>query len=201
MVAKGLAGGEIASGGARQPWWRELYARLRLAYVRFFSTETPCDAEFGSLDQATRRSAGGYCVKLAGALIDWGCRFHRITSQSTAESEYYTLSDCVNALLHLRQLFAELEQGDNAPTLAPTLVYEDNGSVIAWAKTRKIHRAAKHIQIRYHAVKQYVLPNGTEVDLQPIPSAVQVADYFTKSLAKYVLERHLRVAGHTKIQG
>ena len=155
------------------------------------------DAEFGSLDQATRRSAGGYCVKLAGALIDWGCRFHRITSQSTAESEYYTLSDCVNALLHLRQLFAELEQGDGAPTL----VYEDNGSVIAWAKTRKIHRAAKHIQIRYHAVKQYVLPNGTEVDLQPIPSAVQVADYFTKSLAKHVLERHLRVAGHTKIQG
>ena len=24
MVAKGLAGGEIASGGARQLWWREL---------------------------------------------------------------------------------------------------------------------------------------------------------------------------------
>ena len=41
MVAKDLARKFFASGGARQPWWRELYARLRLAYVRFFPTETP----------------------------------------------------------------------------------------------------------------------------------------------------------------
>ena len=78
------------------------------------------------------------------------------------------------------------------------MVYEDNRSVIAWAQTRKIHRAAKHIQIRYHAVKQYVVPNGNVAELRSVPTAVQMADYFTKILSKPVLERHLRVAGHTQ---
>jgi len=125
------------------------------------------DAEFATLDSHTRRSAGGWGAKLGGALIDWACRFHAVIAQSSAEGEYYTLSDCVNAILHLRQLLAELEQDVSAPTI-------DNRSVIAWAQTRKIHRAAKDIQIRYHAVKQYVVPNGNIAELRSVPTAVNL---------------------------
>ena len=49
------------------------------------------------------------------------------------------------------------------------------------------HSRTKHIDIRYHFLKDQVAQN--EVKLEFIPTADQVADIFTKPLARDVFER------------
>jgi hypothetical protein len=64
----------------------------------------------------------------------------------------------------------------------PLTLMADNQGAIALAKDNKFHSRTKHIDLRYHFIREAV-ENG-KVKMKYIPSADNIADIFTKPLAK-----------------
>lgn len=75
----------------------------------------------------------------------------------------------------------------------PTVIWEDNQSTIHLAKDAKHHGRSKHIDVRYHFVRQYQEDNLVKV--RYIPTGENIADMFTKPLSKSVFEKHKHSIG------
>ena len=78
----------------------------------------------------------------------------------------------------LRQLTTEL----GSPPEKPTTIFEDNQSAIAMTKNSKFHGRAKHIDIKYHFIREQV--NCGNVKLEYCPTEDMMADMFTKGLSR-----------------
>jgi len=80
--------------------------------------------------------------------------------------------------IYLRRLMGSLgfAQGE------PTIIHEDNMGCIGMSENPILHQRSKHIDIRYHFLREAV-SNG-QVLLTFIPTAEQIADLLTKALPK-----------------
>ena len=61
-------------------------------------------------------------------------------------------------------------------------IYCDNTSAIAIANNPVLHSKTKHIEIRYHFIRDHVM-NG-DIELHFVPTEYQLAEVFTKPLDK-----------------
>ena len=66
-------------------------------------------------------------------------------------------------------------------------IFCDNTSVIAITKNPVQHSRTKHIDIKYHFIREHVM-NDT-VELHFVPSEKQLADIFTKTLDESTFSR------------
>lgn len=66
------------------------------------------------------------------------------------------------------------------PLPQPTILFTDNQAAIALANGQGDYRRAKHIDVRYHFIRDH-LQRGT-VEINYIPSENQLADCLTKAL-------------------
>ena len=93
------------------------------------------------------------------------------------ESEYMALSDASREALARKQFGQEL----GVPSSwAPITILSDNQSALEIAENPANYRRAKHIDIRYHAIRHYLRNDLIKVDY--VPSTAQAADIFTKAL-------------------
>ena len=76
-------------------------------------------------------------------------------------------------------------------------IYCDSMVALAYAKDPKYHGKTKHIQIRYHFVKDMITQN--EVVLRHIPTSKMVADPFTKPIVRDAFVRHAKSLGLCRI--
>ena len=67
------------------------------------------------------------------------------------------------------------------------MIWDDNQGCIAMTKNPVMHKRTKHIDIRYHFVREAVARN--EIKLEYVPTADQAADLLTKALPKGVVQR------------
>jgi hypothetical protein len=74
----------------------------------------------------------------------------------------------------------------------PIPIHCDNTSAISVSKNLVFHSKTKHIPIKYHFLREQV--TNQIVQLQYIPTTEQIADIFTKPLAKTLFE-YLRQKG------
>jgi hypothetical protein len=64
----------------------------------------------------------------------------------------------------------------------PTTIFCDNNSTIMLSKNRVFHNKTKHIDTRYHFIRE--LKNNKEICLEFCKSKEKIADNFTKALAR-----------------
>lgn len=140
------------------------------------------DSDWAS-DKDTRRSVTAYVYKLGGAAISWASRLQPTVALSSAESEYMAASAAAQEAVHLRSLLRSLgfEQKE------PTIIWDDNQGCIAMAKNPTQHKRTKHIDIRFHFVRE-VVARG-DIKLRYIGTEDQVADLLTKSVPKGTMQR------------
>ena len=132
-----------------------------------------------------RKSMTGYAFYLGDALISWKSRKQRTTALSSTEAEYMALTDAVKEAIWLRKLLGEIGIGVSAK---PTTIFEDNTGCIALAKNPEHHQRTKHIDVRYHMVREQVDKFKT-IHLEYVPTSDQVADVFTKVLPRVGFEK------------
>ena len=134
------------------------------------------DADWAG-DIESRRSTSGYVFMLNGGCISWRSKKQRTVALSSTEAEYMALSEAIQEAVWLKAFMQELGEvtGDHALT-----VYEDNQGAIALAKNPEFHKRTKHIDIRYHFVREKV--EDGQVRLVYCPTQEMLADLMTKPI-------------------
>ena len=135
------------------------------------------DADWAS-DRDTRRSVTGYLFMLGGAAISWSSKLQPTVALSSSEAEYMSACAAAQEAIHLRRLMGSLGYVQDGPTI----IMEDNQGCIAMSENPIMHRRSKHIDIRFHFLREAV--ERGEVVLTFIPTVEQVADLLTKALPK-----------------
>lgn len=97
---------------------------------------------------------------------------------SSYEAEYIALNEARKEAVWLQRILRELGPIRYSPS--PTLIHEDNQGTIALAENPEFHRRTKHIDIRYHWVRDAVIRKL--IAIKHIPTVEQAADGLTKTL-------------------
>ena len=97
---------------------------------------------------------------------------------SSTEAEYIAAAEGVRETLWLRMFMTHL----GYPQPPSTTLYQDNESTISIAHTEEISDRNKHVDIKYHFLKDYVI-KGT-IFLAHLPTEEMTADILTKPLAE-----------------
>ena len=84
--------------------------------------------------------------------VSWLNKKQTIVALSTSEARYVAVSAVTQEAVWLRRLLADLQ----ALPVEPTVIMEDNQSAIAIARNPILHARTKHIDIRYHYVREAV---------------------------------------------
>jgi hypothetical protein len=131
------------------------------------------DWEGSPVDQ---KSTSRYCFSLGSSMISWSSRKKGSIAQSTTEAEYIAASDASKEAVWLRKLVSGLF-GDK---IEMTVVHCDNQSCIKLTENLVFHDRSKHIDMRYHYIRDLV--QRKTVKLQYIATSEQVVDILTKPL-------------------
>jgi len=136
--------------------------------------EVYSDASYAEVGD--RKSTSGNIYFLNGGPIDWFSKKQTTVSLSTTEAEYVALAVAAADCLYYRQFLREL--GFNQE--APTIVHEDNQSVIDIVKEGKESPRLRHLDVKYRFTHEKIV--NKEIDLVYCPSKNMIADMLTKAL-------------------
>ena len=127
----------------------------------------------GCLD--SRKSTSGALKFLGDKLVSWQSKKQDCTSLSSTEAEYVALSACCAQVIWMRT-----QLKDYGYVFERIPMYCDNRSAIAISCNSVQHSKSKHIDLRYHFIKDHV-EQGT-VELYFVGTEYQLADLLTKAL-------------------
>ncbi|GJX84746.1 uncharacterized mitochondrial protein-like protein [Tanacetum coccineum] len=131
--------------------------------------------------QDTRRSTSGSMQFLGDRLVSWSSKRQKSAAISSTEAEYIAMSGCCAQILWMRSQLTDYGLGFNKIPM-----YCDNKSAIALSCNNVQHSRSKHIDIRFHFIKEHV-ENGV-IELYFVNTEYQLADIFTKALARERIE-------------
>lgn len=162
------------------------YAKRILRYLK--RTKTYClkfvkgtaelvgyvDADWAS-NTYDRKSYTGFCFKMSGSAISWESKKQRTVALSSMESEYMAIAEACKEAMYLRLLLCEV-----TGSLNTVLLYNDSQSAQKLVANYVCHRKSKHIDIRYHFIKDAV--SNKVIQLEYLPTTDMPADVLTKAL-------------------
>ena len=148
------------------------------------------DSDFQS-DRDSRKSTSGSVFTLGGGAVIWRSIKQSSIADSTMEAEYIAACEAAKESVWLRKFCTDLEivlRMNEAITL-----YCDNSGAVANSKEPRSHKRGKHIERKYHLIREIV--HRGDVNVMKIASENNLADPFTKTLAKKTFNRHLEGMG------
>jgi hypothetical protein len=138
-------------------------------------------------DQVERTSTGGMVFYLGEKLVSWCSQKQKTVALSSCEAEFMAATSAARQALWLRNLLSEItEERPSAVTL-----YVDNNSARALMNNPVFHGRSKHIDIKYHFIRQCV--ERGQITVKRVSTDEQKVDALTKALpvAKLLVMRHL----------
>ena len=128
-----------------------------------------------------RRSTSGYYFSLnpKGPPISWKTRKQQTVALSSCEAEYMALSLSTQEILYLMTILKDLLIHVNP------IIYSDSQSALSLIRNPVNHNRSKHIDIRYHFIREK-FTNGS-VDFRYVPTDKNVSDLMTKPATKQKL--------------
>ncbi|GJY59129.1 retrovirus-related pol polyprotein from transposon TNT 1-94 [Tanacetum coccineum] len=130
------------------------------------------DADYAK-DPDKGRSITGYVFMVHGCVVSWKATLQHVVALSTTEAEYMALTEAVKESIWLKGLLIEL--GVN---LRSVVVNCDNQSAIHLSRNAMFHERTKHINVRYHFIREIV--ESKEIGVAKIGTKDNAADAFTK---------------------
>jgi Reverse transcriptase (RNA-dependent DNA polymerase)/gag-polypeptide of LTR copia-type/GAG-pre-integrase domain len=141
-----------------------------------------CDADWAG-DPSDRKSISGYTAILSGAAISWSSKKQATVSLSSTEAEYIAAARAAQEATWIHTFLSEIGH----PLKKPITLYVDNQSAIKLIQNPVAHDRTKHIDIKYHFIRDAQAREIIKVEY--CPTNDQVADVLTKPLSH---EKHKR---------
>ena len=136
------------------------------------------DANWAGSGSSDGRSTTGWLMKYGSGPVSWSSKKQSIVALSSTESEFVAASTAAQEVLWLRALFADI--GVPTAHLSTTTLFCDNRAAKALAESHKVSQRSKHINVRYHFIRDAVAKG--EIAVEWISTEEQQADLFTKAL-------------------
>ena len=130
----------------------------------------------------SRKSTSGFLIIIGGAPTSWYSKLQKCVATSTAESEYYSISDCTKHCLWYLNLLNELNIRINYVT-----INVDNKAEIYNCQNQSINPRSKHIDIKYYYVRELI--NEKKIKLEYIKSENNLTDGFTKYISNILMNK------------
>ena len=148
------------------------------------------DASFQT-DRDDFTSQSGFVFSLNGGAVSWRSSKQDTVADSTCEAEYMAAGMAAKEAVWLRKFIDELGV---VPSIAdPIDLYCDSTGAIALAKEPRSHQQSKHIQRKYHLIREFAARG--DVHLCKVSTLENMADPLTKALSQ---QKH---DGHTSSMG
>jgi hypothetical protein len=128
-----------------------------------------------------RKSIYGKGFVLSGA-IAWSSMKQTTCVGSTMEAEYIALNEAGKEDVFLYEILQTMDPRDRLPIT----LYEDNQGTVQYAHNPEFHKRSKHIDNRYHYVRQLLEDNI--ISVEHVSMGQMAADMLTKPLKKPKLE-------------
>ncbi|KAG6476133.1 hypothetical protein ZIOFF_065369 [Zingiber officinale] len=124
-----------------------------------------------------RKSTSGMTFYFNESLVSWNSQKQKTVALSSCEAEFMAATTAACHALWLRSLTSELT-GEKSK---PVTLFVDNKSAITLMKNRVFHGRSKHIDTRFHFIRECV-ENG-QIVVEFINTGEQRADVLTKALS------------------
>jgi hypothetical protein len=115
---------------------------------------------------------------LGSCPVTWQSQKQKVVALSSCEAEYIAGTTAACQGVWLAQLLAELKSKQRAAFILKM----DSQSAIALSKNPVFHDRSKHIDVRYHFIRECI-GNG-KMDIEHVRTEEQLADILTKPLAR-----------------
>jgi hypothetical protein len=149
------------------------------------------DADFAGLfkhepmnEKSSAKSRMGWIISLGGCPLIWKSKLIDSICLATAEAEYYSLSQCLRALIPIRRILEDLCKKLAVPLeLQATIsskAFEDNSSALLLARDHRLTSRTRYFHTQSHHFWQHV-DNGTVLPVA-CATADMDADYMTKGM-------------------
>jgi hypothetical protein len=102
--------------------------------------------------EVDRKSTSGGCFSLGSTMVSWFSRKQTYVALNSTEIEYMAASLASCEAILLRKLLAWLL----GQVLEPMVIYCDNQSCVKLSENPLFHDRSKHIEIRYHFIRNRV---------------------------------------------
>ena len=140
-------------------------------------------------DIEDRKSTRGMAFYLNESLITWVSQKQRCVALSSCEAEFMAATAAACQAIWLRNLLAQI----TGEKVIPVMIYIDNRSAIDLAKNPVFHGRSKHIDVRYHFIRECVAKG--EILVEHVSTNEQRADSLTKALTTVKFERMRKLLG------
>jgi hypothetical protein len=111
------------------------------------------------------------------------------------EAEYMAAFGAIQELIWTKGVLSEMK----FDYVDPMILLMDSKSAMALAKNPTHHKRSKHIDIKYHWLREHTYENGT-VLLEHCGTEDMVADVMTKALAFEFHDKHAtNISGNGKV--
>ncbi|KAL8145756.1 hypothetical protein AgCh_003778 [Apium graveolens] len=136
-----------------------------------------------------RRSTGGMVFYLNERMVTWVSQKQMCVALSSCEVEFMAATTAASQAIWLRKLLSQVTD----EYIEPVIIYIDNMSAIDLVKNPMFHGRSKHIDIRYHFIREYI--ERGEIIVQHVSTVNQKANILTKALTTVKFERMRRLLG------
>ncbi|KAG5461627.1 MAG: hypothetical protein BJ554DRAFT_6149 [Olpidium bornovanus] len=148
-----------------------------------------CVADWAGCHQ-TRASTLGMVILYNGSPISWWSARQKCIATSSFETEFVSGLMAAQEVRLIRSILMEI---DETAIKEVTKMYIDNNGAMELAKNDKTSKKSKHIDIRYHHLRQCV--TDKEIAVERVASVENPADMFTKPLDKVKFAKFKEMVG------
>ena len=124
-------------------------------------------------DVDSRKNTTRYVYTLGGTFVSQSSTLQKIVALSTTEAEYVVVLESTKEIVWLQSFLKELGKINENSTL-----YSDSQSTIFIANNPAFHFKTKHIQIKYHFIRQ--LLDDEQLMLENVCGSKNPANMLTK---------------------
>uniref|UniRef100_A0A7S0Q868 Reverse transcriptase Ty1/copia-type domain-containing protein n=1 Tax=Coccolithus braarudii TaxID=221442 RepID=A0A7S0Q868_9EUKA len=125
-------------------------------------------------DWAVGPSTSDFVIMMAGAAVGWTARLQRCSTLSSAESEFYALSEAVAEVVHFHNMLSDA----GMPPQQPTLIFCDRRGARLMAMDVASSQRTRHIHRRWYFVTFHV--DEGEVEIKELRGSRNFSDCLSK---------------------
>ena len=167
--------------GSTKDLWLTFGGRSKMLVEGF------CDADWAT--NKHRHSISGYSFHFGCGAISWSSKKQYIIALSSTEAEYIAQTHAAKEAMWLQNFVDEVRGTGGA---AITINCDNQGAIVL-AKDNNFHSRTKHIDLRYHFIREAV--EDGKIIVSYIPTDENVSDIFTKALARPKFQKFVEMLG------